>query len=515
MLTISQQIAAMFANVERTRDDLHPYQRDIAIPFLRDNPFSGLFIDMGMGKSVSSLTVIADLLAEFAGNDAVLVIGPKRVACETWPTEIGLWKHTAHLSYSLIHVGDDDERLEGVPRAARTQVKERLRQEAIRKPADIHIISHDWVEYLVEFWGHKWPYRTVFIDESSSFKNHQSNRFKALAKVRQGKGYITRFHILTATPAAESYEHLFPQIYLLDLGKRLGKNITAYREKYFTYNKWSMKWKLREGCEDEVLALIADITLVMKAKDYLDLAEPTVLRRDVHLGAKELALYKTLQKEFVVTLDDGTEIEAETAAALSSKLLQLSSGVLYETIETFRDDGTVKKTRKVHAIHDKKIEEIEQIVTELDGQPVLIAYHFASSLERLQKLFPKAVVMDEEGACIKAWNAGKIKILLMHPQSGGHGLNLQKGGHHIVFFDIPWSLERYMQFIGRLARQGQLHPVIVWLLTAVGTLDVGVADSLRAKEDGQDKLFAKLKRLIARYRKTKIEKQLVVVDDDL
>lgn len=544
MTALEEEIKAMFTDVEREREELHVYQRDIAIPFMRENPFSGLFIDLGLGKTVSTLTVIADMLMEFI-YDKVLIIGPKRVATETWPTEIRTWRHTAHLSHSLINISDDDPRLAAAAAVARAQArskglspgqvasagskamtaeKYKLMGEAAMSSSSIHIISNNWIEWLVEFFneGKSWPYRMVVIDESSSFKDHNSKRFLALSKVRNTDGLIERLHILTATPAAESYIHLFPQMYLLDKGARLGKNITHYRNEYFAPNKYTRKWDLRGSTkelkqqqEDRILAKIADICLVMKAKDYLNLEEPTVLRRTVHLGEKERELYDTMQKDCVVTMDDGTEIEAETAAALSSKLLQLSSGVLYDTQMRDQGDGNFKKVRIVHKIHEKKIEELEQIVEELQGKPLLVGYHFASSLERLQATFPQAVAMDKEGLAVKKWNAGKIPMLLMHPQSGGHGLNLQKGGHHIVFFDIPWSLELYLQFVGRLARQGQVNPVIVWLLTAMNTMDENVCEALRNKEDAQDRLFAKLRRLIKKYRKEReARKELALAEDD-
>lgn len=522
MSCFDERIRAKFANVVRTRDDLHGYQSDEAVPFLRANPFSALFIDMGLGKTVSSLTVIADLLSEFV-YDKVLVIGPLRVATETWPTEIGLWEHTAPFNHSLIHARDDDPRIaaardrakafgrqEGLSSAdtqkmagrAETKAREDIRRDAARSSKSIHIISRDWVEWLVDFYGRNWPYRMVIIDESSGFKDYKSNRFKALAKVRNTDGLIERLHLLTATPAAETYEHLFAQVFLMDRGERFGKGITKFREAYFTYNKYSMKWKLRPGAEEEILSKISDICLVMKAEDYLDIEKPIIVPRPVHLSEKQLALYREMQEEFVVTLDDGTEIEAETAAALSSKLLQMASGVLYETyFDQDLETEDMRKVKRVHHLHDHKIEALKQITEEAQGEPLLVGYHFKSSLDRLKKAFPKAVVMDRDGKCIKPWNARKIPMLLMHPQSGGHGLNLQHGGHNIVFFDLPWSLELYLQFIGRLARQGQKHLVVVQLLTAVGTLDETVHQALSTKEDAQEVLFQILKRLIRKARK--------------
>lgn len=521
-----QRVRARFADVELDESHLHDYQDDLAIPFMIENPFSALFIDMGLGKSISSLTVIAWLIQELfceLQGDKILVIGPMRVATQTWPDEIRKWRHTAWLNHCLIYVDDDDPqvklagrraageaRLNGmsaaearkVQGAAETAEKERQRKVRARAKQTIHIIPSNWVEWLVEFHGRNWPYRTVFIDESSGFKDHNSGRFKALAKVRREEGLITRLHELTATPAAETYEHLFAQIYLMDKGERFGKGITKYRDKYFNYNKYSRKYKLREGAEEEILAKISDICLVMKAEDYLDIEKPTIVERPVRLSEREMALYTQMQDDLIVTLPNGVEIEAETAAALSSRLLQMASGFLYETF-LLEDENTedFKKVKRTHPIHNHKIEMMKEIVEEAQGATILVGYHFKSSLDRLKKAFPQAVVMDREGKCVKAWNKGKIPMLLMHPQSGGHGLNLQDGGHHIVFFDLPWSLELYLQFIGRLARQGQKHPVVVQLLTAIGTLDQTVCQSLSTKEDAQEKLFRILKRLIRAKRK--------------
>lgn len=522
---------AKFSDVVRGREAMHHYQSEIALPFMRANPFSALFVDMGLGKTVTSATLIVDLLEEFE-YDHTLIIGPLRVATETWPTEFRLWEHLAHVNISLIHAFEDDPKVKQLVAQARikaradamfwelgkrdaakfvqhqaqraeTAAKLAVRKAAARSKASVHVISRDWVEWLVNFWGTKWPYKCVIIDESSGFKDHNSGRFKALAKVRRLEGAIVRLHELTATPAAETYEHLFAQMYLLDKGERLGKNITRYRERYFTYNKWSMKWKLRPGAEEDILAKIADVCLVMKAQDYLkDLPEPVIVKRPVRLTDAQMAIYETMQKDFLVTMDDGSEVEAETAAALSAKLLQIASGVLYETrvLEDW-DTGERSKIKHVHHIHDHKIDALREIVEEAQGSPLLVAYHFKSSLARLQKAFPKAVVMDRDGKCIKAWNAGKIQMLLVHPQSAGHGLNLQAGGHHLVFFDIPWSLELYLQTIGRLARQGQKHPVVVQLLTALGTLDEAVVSALSDKQDGQEVMFKILKRLLKSMRR--------------
>ncbi len=486
MDAIDTRIAGKFAAVERGRDAMHGYQ-GIATGFMREHPMSLICLDLGLGKTVSSLTVIADLIAENIG-EKILVIAPLRVATDTWPSEIGTWQHLAWMNHCLIR---DDGR--------------RTKEECVCDQASIHIINREQVEWLVYFWKDLWPYRTVIIDESSSFKDHNSKRFKALAKVRRTPGLIRRMHLLTATPAAETYEHLWAQVYLLDLGKRLGKGITGYRDTYFNYNKYSMKYKLREGQEEVILGLIADITLVMKSKDYLPRTEPTVIQRKVLLSQKQLDLVKALERDFLMTLPDGTELEAKTAAMLAGMLLQMASGSVYETkLEGDWETEDLKKVKKVHHLHNHKIDTLKEMYEEAQtqGEPLLVAYFFQSSLAMLKKAFPKATAMDKEGKCIKPWNAGKIPMLLIHPMSAGHGLNLQHGGHILIFFDLIYSLEYYLQTIGRLDRQGQKNPVIVEMLVAEGTRDELVAECLRNKQDAQEKMFTTLKRMIKKLRDT-------------
>lgn len=518
-----ERIKAKFANVEFTRDMMHPYQ-ETAFEFLLNNPFSALFIDMGLGKTVSAGTLIAHLLMAL-DDEKVLIIAPMRVATDTWPTEIQRWEHLAPFNYSVIYADDDDPRIAEASARARqakradlqgramftseinkevnsaagragTQMKEEIRIAAVNSTASIHIIPRDWVEWLCSRMAANWPYTTVIIDESSGFKDWTTARFKALSKIRNA-GKITRLHCLTATPAAENYAHLFGQVFLMDGGKRLGLDVNNFLARYFTKCPYTKKYKIRPGGEEDILAKITDICLVMKSKDYLDLEEPTFVVREVHMTESETTLYETMKKDAVLELPDGSVIEAETAAALSSKLLQMGSGVLYETrLEPGQtEDDDMARVKKVHHIHNHKIEMLKDIVEGLQGRPVLVGYHFKSSLARLQAAFPNAVVMDKMGKCIKKWNKGEIPMLLMHPQSGGHGLNLQKGGHNIVFFDIPWSLELYLQFIGRLARQGQKHRVLVQLLVTKGTLDRTVVDALTAKEDAQEALFRILIRM--------------------
>lgn len=536
-LSLDDGIIAQFDHVELEREQMHDYQSDRIVPFLKENPFSFLMADMGLGKSCSTATAFTDLLSEFVHEGKILIVGPLKVATDTWPTEFKVWRHLAPFTVTLLREADDDPRLKEARRLGRvkgaaicddpffeitgadktrqmnwysskyeTVMRHRIRRELASTPTSIHVINFEQLEWLVYHFKGDWPYRTVILDESSKMKDIKSNRWLALSKTRQTEGLITRMHLLSATPAAETYEHLFAQIYLLDLGKRFGKKLGKFRERYFTYNQYSQKYKLRPDAEEEILAKIADICLVMKADDYLKRDKPTIAPRRVVLSDESMALYESMKNDFIVTLPGDITVESKTAAALSSKLLQMASGVLYETmlLEDY-ETGDFEKIRKVHHIHDDKIEMLREIVDELEGEPLIVAYHHKSSLARLQKAFPNATTMDREGKCIKDWNKKKIPMLLCHPQSAGHGLNMQKGGHNIVFFDIPWSLENYLQMIGRIDRQGQLHPVLVQLLIAVGTIDEYVWQSLRQKNDAQERLFVFLKRLIEVHRSKRIQ----------
>lgn len=532
------RIKAKFADVCLERSQMHDYQH-VGYEFLLANPYSGLFIDMGLGKTVTSATVICDLLANFDSDDKVLIIGPLRVATATWPDEFRRWRHLAPFNVSVVHVDDDDPRLGEARlrairasradnenrcmfkseiekeaaecgRRAEAEMRETIRRAQASSSASIHIVSRDWLEWLIEYYakpggGSRWPYRTVIVDESSGFKDYTSNRFKALASIRNTPGLITRLHILTATPAAETYEHLFAQIFLLDRGDRFGIHITKFRKKYFTENRWTRKWEIREGAEEEITAKIADICMVMKAKDYLDMEDPIFVRREVELRPLERELYDNMATDMIVNLPDGSRVEAKTAAALSQKLLQMSSGVLYDSQllpgEDPDDPDAKIKINKVHRIHDHKIDMLKQIVEESQGQPIMVGYSHRASLDRLMRHFPKAVKMDKTGKCIPKWKKGQIPMLLMHPASGGHGLNLQEGGHIVVYFDIPWSLELYLQFIGRLARQGQTKQVTVFLIICKGTLDEQVVRALAAKNDAQDLLFKLLNKMRRKFAK--------------
>lgn len=522
--SVDEYLALKFASVERCQADMHGYQ-DGSVDFMDQNHFSALFVDLGLGKTVISLTLIARLLSRFEFNRC-LVIGPVRVIANTWPDEIALWEHTAALTHN--HIRDeelqayvnkagraarliakakaDDDVLEfdldgdganiwvkqqvsiAVKRARAIASRAAVREASSRSPATIDLINREQIEFLVRAWGRDWPYDVVIIDESSCLKDHTTARFKALKAVRP---FIKRLHQLTATPAAETYMHLFSQIYLLDMGKRLGKDITAYRRKYFLQGRDGYKWELRDGADEEITRKISDICQVLKVEDHLDLAKPISLKRRVKLTHDELKAYKAFERSLILPIDENTVIEAETASALIQKLLQYASGAVYDN------------QKRAHHIHDHKLAELTSIVEEADGEPLLVAYWFKSSLARLKATFPDAVVMDKDGKCIGPWNARKIKMLLVHPQGSGHGLNLQKGGHHIVFFDIPWSLELYLQLIGRLARQGQERVVILHHLIATGTVDEDAIDCLSGKFNIQELFF----RLIKRFRAAALERE--------
>ena len=468
-------------NIERVESDMHVYQHT-ALQFIRDNPFCALFVDLGLGKTVTAMTAASEFLMNGEVNK-VLIIAPLKVANKTWPDEFSVWEHTCCMNYQVL-TGE-----------AKT------RAQAIKSKAAIHIINRENVEWLVDQWRTKWPYDMVVIDESSAFKDHTTKRFKALKNVRK---YVKRMVQLTATPAAESYLHLFAQIYLLDQGERLGKTVTSYREKYFTQNRWSMKWDLRPGAKEEITSKIQDICLVMKAEDYLDMKQPQHIESLVYLSDAEMSRYNAMEEDFLteVMQEDGESliIEAETAATLASKLLQMASGFIYHS-ERELVNGKPKLNRTAHQLHDHKMDALEALLEQLDGENVMIVYHFKPTLERLLARFTDAVAMDKTGDAVTPWNKGKIKKLLVHPQSAGHGLNLQKGGRVMIFYDIPWSLETYQQVIGRLHRQGQTRQVLLYHLVAKGTADEKVVVRLKEKRDTQEWLFQRLKRLASKRQK--------------
>lgn len=498
MFDADAYLKARFAGCIRGREDLHEYQRT-ATDFLHANPFSALFIDVGLGKTVICLTLLTELLERNAFK-RVLIIAPKLVAEETWPAEIPAWRHTCYLTYTLLRPTGDEPEIESaiwradfdaavddlnsrerekLKKKYITQAKEQVRLRLVQEDTMIHIISKEQIEWIVDYWGSKWPYDVVIYDESSGLGDHNTVRFNKLKSIRP---YMKRFHELTADPAAESYMKLFSQIYLLDRGERFGRYITHFRRIYFDHNSYSRTYKLRPEAKDLIIDKIVDICLVMKAKDYLPRNEPMIIMRPVSLSEKEMDRYKRFQKEFILDLDDDIEIEAETAAALAMKLLQLCSGAVYDN------------ERQTHFVHDHKIEELKELVEEMQGEPLLVSYWFQSSLTRLRKSFPDALIMGKTKNAKSLWNTGKHPVMLIHPQGGAHGLNLQDGGWNLAVFDMFWSYELLHQLIGRIDRQGQLAEYCrVFMIATRGTRDFDVTSRQIEKKDAQEYLFNRIR----------------------
>ncbi len=514
-------LAAKFSRFILTILDMWSYQKK-AVDFLEANPFCQLFIDLGLGKTVICLTLIVRLMERFAYNK-VLVIAPLRVAAQTWPNEIPIWEHTSCIGFTVIRAEDDEAevlaamsaagkaaRLEAKGRwdvespeklaryymsKAKTAKKEEIRLRRMNSKESVHIINREQLEWLVDQYSEwkprrvrgvikykrivkNWPYDVVIVDESSSFKDITSNRFKALAAVRP---FLKRLHMLTATPASESLMALFAQTYLLDLGKRFGRYISKYRADHFDYNEYANTYKIKPGHSEIISEAIADISLVMTAKEYLpgaSLYEPIYVPRRLIAKPKEMDAYNSFVQNFVFELPKGGVIEAKTAGVLAQKLLQLSSGAIYD------------EDKVAHLIHDHVLGDLEELVEEMNGRPLLVAYWHKSSLKRLQKHFPQGWVMDKKGSRIKDWNDGKIPLMFVHPASVGHGLNMQYGpGHAIYWFEPTYSRELYDQLIGRLARQGQKLRVLVYTPRVQGTAHDIVYRKLDKKLDAQNAMF--------------------------
>lgn len=439
----------------------HQYQEH-AIKHIIDTHAAGLFLDMGMGKTVSTLTAVSDLLYDYFDVSNVLVIAPLRVAEDTWSRESEKWDHTSYLKVSKV-LGPESSRIM-----------------ALDMKADIYVINRENVEWLVNFYGKKWPFDMVVIDELSSFKSSKAKRFRALKKVRP---FIKRIVGLTGTPAPNSLIDLWPQMYLLDQGERLGKTVTSYREKYFQPDQRNRtviySWKLKEGAEKAIHEKVSDICISMQARDWLQLPERIDNIVKVRMTDKVKAKYKQLEKDLLLPFLDG-DVVADTAAVLSNKLLQLANGAVYD------ENGEIQN------LHDEKLNALEDIVDAANGKPILVFYSYKHDLERIQQKFKKAKTLDSSRE-IADWNKGKIEMLLAHPASTGHGLNLQDGGHVIVWFGMTWSLELYQQANARLDRQGQKHSVIVNHLVTEGTVDEDVMRALEGKAVGQNALMEAVK----------------------
>jgi len=438
------------------RSNLHKYQ-DRAVQFIKDKHGAALFLDMGLGKTVSSLTAMADMYDDFE-IERFLVIAPLRVANTVWETEAKSWEHTKHLPFSI----------------CTGPLKDRLK--ALNKNAAVTVINRENIPWLVTHYGKKFPFKMIIIDESSSFKNGTSKRFRALKKVMK---YVDRCVLLTGTPASNGYMDLWSQMYLLDMGARLGFTLTAFRNSYFNSDFMGYSYTLKQGAMFTIQNKIKDLVLSMDSKDYLELPEnvPSVLTNK--LTGKLLKEYLKFEKDAILGLDDG-ELNAVNAAVLTGKLLQFSSGAVYD------------EEKKVHHFHDLKLDTLDEILEANPEQNLLVAYNFKHELQRLVAKYPQAVVMDKEGLAVEAWNKGEIPMLLVHPKSAGHGLNLQKGGHILVWFSFTWSLEEYQQLNKRLHRQGQTH-VVQTIHIAVGDVEERLMRAIARKDMTQAELLHSLK----------------------
>lgn len=434
----------------------HSYQ-EYAIRYIETHPISALLIDMGLGKTSITLTAIRNLLFDSFEVCKVLVIAPLRVAKNTWTDEIKKWEHLSTLTYSLI-VGNENERLS-----------------ALNEKADIYIINRENVDWLVNKSGYKFDFDMVVIDELSSFKNHQSKRFKSLMKVRP---IVKRIVGLTGTPSSNGLMDLFAEFKILDMGKRLGYFIGQYRNAYFRPDKMNgpivYSYKPLPNAENAIYEKISDITVSMKANEYLKMPELVTSNCVVELSDNEKKQYDEMKKSLVLEITDG-EITAANAASLSNKLCQLSNGAIYD------DEQNIVE------IHDRKLDALEDIIESMNGKPLLVAYWYRHDLERIKSRFSVREIKTSED--ISDWNKGEIPVALIHPASAGHGLNLQNGGSTLVWFGLTWSLELYQQTNARLYRQGQKNTVVIQHIITKDTIDEHILKALKKKNKTQSDLI--------------------------
>ena len=446
----------------------HAYQ-ERATQFIIDNRYSALFLDMGLGKTVATLTAIQKLKYDYVEIDKTLVIAPKSVARNTWTGESHKWDHLRSLGISVVM---------GTPRQ---------REKALDEEADIYVINRDNLPWLVAYCEAsigRWPFDSVVADESSSFKNPQSRRFKALRKVRS---QIRRMVLLTGTPSPNGLMDLWSQIYLLDGGHRLGRTLTVYRTNYFRPGRHNghivYEWIPRTGSRDAITEAIGDICLSMQAEDYLEMPDLIQAGVTIALTDSEMKGYQEFEKEQLLQIDEA-EIEAVTAAALTNKLLQYSGGAVYDTEHDW------------HKVGDSKIEALRDII-EATEEPVIVFYQYQHEKERILAEFGNFCpeTFNGEPEILQKWNNQEIRLLLCHPASVAYGLNMQQGGRTIIWYTPTWNLELYQQANARLYRQGQERPVLLYHIVATGTMDEKVMLALSGKGDCQSALLQRIKEL--------------------
>ena len=460
------------------QEQLHNYQL-ACIEHIINNNYCGIFLEMGLGKTVSTLTAIEALKYDYADIKSTLVIAPKRVAETVWEEEAQKWDHLKHLSFSKIIGNRNDRHI------------------AFKQPADIHIISRDNVVWLCSTFGPNLPYDMIVIDELSSFKSYKSQRFKAMRQIRP---YIKRLVGLTGTPAPNGLIDLWPQIWLMDMGLRLEKTISKYRENYFIPGYGSghivFKYVPKPGADKAIYGKVSDICISMKSSDYLQMPLCTYNNVELRLTKELQKQYDKFEEDSVLEFIDGQDagqISAVNAAGLMNKLLQFANGAVYET----KENGE----RIAHAIHSIKIDALEEILDTNPDKPVLVAWSFQSDRDRIIEAMSKYKPRELKTAKdINDWNAGNIRLMLAHPASAGHGLNLQAGGHIIVWFGLTWSLELYQQFNARLFRQGQTEHVIIHHLIMAKTSDADVLKAINSKSGMQNALMESVKARIEKYK---------------
>ena len=438
----------------------HNYQ-NYAKDFILAHKVSALFLDCGLGKTITTLTAINELMYDSFEISKVLIIAPLRVAQSTWKEEIEKWDHLNLLRYSIA-VGDEKERLK-----------------ALKQNSDIYIINRENVDWLVTKSGIDINFDMLIIDELSSFKSHTSKRFKSLLKIRP---YFERVVGLTGTPSSNGLMDLWAEFRVLDLGERLGRYITHYRNEYFLPDKRNgaiiFSYKPQINAEERIYRRLADMTISMKSTEYLKMPELILNELEINLDEKDQMKYKKFKKEMVMTIQE-KEIDAINAASLSNKLIQLANGSIYD------DD------KKFYEIHNKKLDKLEEIIESANGKPVLVAYWFKADKERIEKRFKVREIKTADD--IKQWNKGMIDLALIHPASAGHGLNLQSGGSTLVWFSLTWSLELYQQTNARLYRQGQKDTVVIHHLITKNTIDEDIMKSLKRKDKTQESLMNAVK----------------------
>ena len=438
----------------------HNYQ-NYAKDFILAHKVSALFLDCGLGKTITTLTAINELIYDSFEISKVLIIAPLRVAQSTWKEEIEKWDHLNLLRYSIV-VGDEKERLK-----------------ALKQISDIYIINRENVDWLVTKSGIDFNFNMLIIDELSSFKSHTSKRFKSLLKIRP---YFERVVGLTGTPSSNGLMDLWAEFRVLDLGERLGRYITHYRNEYFLPDKRNgaviFSYKPQPNAEERIYRRLADITISMKSTEYLKMPELILNELEINLDEEDQMKYKKFKKEMVMTIQE-KEIDAINAASLSNKLIQLANGSIYDA------------DKKFYEIHNKKLDKLEEIIESANGKPVLVAYWFKADKERIEKRFKVREIKTADD--IKQWNKGMIDLALIHPASAGHGLNLQSGGSTLVWFSLTWSLELYQQTNARLYRQGQKDTVVIHHLITKNTIDEDIMKSLKRKDKTQEALMRAVK----------------------